>query len=202
MNWSVVFGNNVIFHPNCVLLCMLCLSEPNLYKFALSLFLFPVKAKNSEDKGTCTWSLACETWWHLWRLRDWNVTAVRSHYKRKLQLSSNSLKIGVSSVTHRVPRIMEGLDAPDGRHYSWLYCDRPPKESIGRTNLFVDCSCIEWNFWKDDLANQLFWSVSKTWFLTLVSRNILCFLLPFFFLSYVQSKSRGAYYTKARIIHG
>ena len=32
---------------------MLCLSEPNLYKFALSLFLLPVKAKNSEDKGMC-----------------------------------------------------------------------------------------------------------------------------------------------------
>ena len=31
---------------------------------------------------------------------------------------SNFLKIGASSVTHRVPRIMEGLDAPDGKHYS------------------------------------------------------------------------------------
>ena len=111
----------------------------------------------------------------------WLKCDCSSHYKRKLQLSSNSLKIGISSVTLRVPRIMEGLDAPDGRHYSWLYCDWPPKESIGRTNLFVDCSCIEWNFWKDDLANQLFWSVSKTWFLTLVLQNILCFLLPFFF---------------------
>ena len=39
------------------------------------------------------------------------------HYKRKLQLSSRSSKIGLSFVTLSVPSIMGGLDAVDGGWY-------------------------------------------------------------------------------------
>lgn len=41
-------------------------------------------------------------------------------YKRKLQFSSNSLKIGLSSVNLSVPTFMEGLDGVDGREYQWF----------------------------------------------------------------------------------
>ena len=44
-------------------------------------------------------------------------------YERKLQYSSNSSKIGLSSVTHSVSTEMEELDTVDGKRYPWIYSD-------------------------------------------------------------------------------
>ena len=57
--------------------------------------------------------------------------------KRKLRFSTNSSKIDLRSLTHSVPWVIKELEAVDSRQYQWFYRGWPPKESIGRTDLFM-----------------------------------------------------------------
>ena len=56
------------------------------------------------------------------------------------------------------------MDGVDGEWNSQIYCNRPPKEALGRTDLFVDCGCnwreiptdmIESSFLKCGITNHL-----------------------------------------------
>lgn len=57
------------------------------------------------------------------KLKKWLKCESSIRYERKLQFSSNSFKIGLSSVTHRVSTEMEELDEVDGGRYPWIYSD-------------------------------------------------------------------------------
>ena len=98
-------------------------------------------------------------------------------------------QLDLSSLTHNVPWVIEELDAVDGRRCPWFYSGWLPKESIGRTDHFVDHQCIDWHFWRDDQV-VFFWAYPNHDSFTLALRNhFLGFLLPtFFFFSKVQSK--------------
>ena len=143
-----------------------------------------------EEKRARIWSLVSAMWWpgemktpaclwHLWSSRDWKCES--SIRKRKLQFSSNSSQIDLSSLTHSVPWVVEELDVVDSERYPWFYSGWPPKECIGRTDHFVAGASSDIIFWKDDPI-VVFWMFSNHDVFTLFFRNhFLCFLLPFFF---------------------
>ena len=143
-----------------------------------------------EEKRARIWSSVSATWWpgamktpaglwHLWSSRDWKCES--SIRKRKLQFSSNSSQIDLSSLTHSVPWVVEELDAVDSKRYPWFYSGWPPKESIGRTDRFVAGASSDIIFWRDDPI-VVFWVFPNHDVFTLFFRNhFLCFLLPFFF---------------------
>ena len=131
--------------------------------------------------------------WHLWSSCDWQCEI--SIRKRKLQFSSNSSQIDLSSLTHSVPWVVEELDAVDSERYPWFNSSWPAKESIGRTDHFVAGASSDIIFWRD-APIVVFWVFTNHDVFTLFFRNhFLCFLLPFFFFK-VQSK------IGVRIIHG
>ena len=123
---------------------------------------------------------------HLWSSRDWKCES--SIPKRKLQFSSNSLQIDLSSLTHSFSWVVEELDAVDSEQYPWFYSGWPPKESIRRTDRFVAGASSDIIFWRDDLI-VVSWVFPNHDVFTLFFRNhFLCFLLPFFFFSKCSPK--------------
>ena len=128
-------------------------------------------ATKFEEKRARIWSSVSATWWpgemktpaclwHLWSSRDWKCEI--SIRKRKLQFSSNSSQIDLSSLTHSVPWVVEELDVVDSERYPLFYSGWPPKESIGRTDHFVAGASNDIIFWRDDPI-IVFLSVSKSW---------------------------------------
>ena len=120
-------------------------------------------ATKFEVKRARIWSSVSAMWWpgemktpaclwHLWSSCDWKCES--SIRKRKLEFSSNSSQINLSSLTHSVPWVVEELDAVDSERYPWFYSGWPPKESIGRTDHFVAVASCDIIFWRDDpIAN-------------------------------------------------
>ena len=111
--------------------------------------------------------------WHLWSSRDWKCES--SIRKRKLQFSSNSSQIDLSSLTHSVPWVVEELDAVDSERYPWFY-----------SGWLLTGRCIEWHY-EEMIQSSFFERFQIMMFLRyffVTTSSVFCFL--FFFK--VQSK--------------
>ena len=164
-------------------------------------------ATKFKEKQARIWSSVSATWWpgemktpacswHLWSSRDWKCES--SIRKRKLQFSSNSSQIDLTSLTHSVPWVVEELDAVDSERYPWFYSGwKSPSEEliilwpVHRVTLFSE-EMIQSSFF-ECLQIMIF---LRYFFVT--TSSVFCFL--FFFRSAVRN--RGVYYTRARFIQG
>ena len=91
---------------------------------------------------------------------------------------------------------MEGLDAVERRQYLWFL---PLKEFIGRTNHFVDCLCIDWNFWK--MITAPFWKcVQNTIFNASFGKRHPLFSASSFFLLCAVRAYTNAHYTQVNMV--
>jgi len=118
--------------------------------------------------------------------------------KRKLQFSSNSLQIALSSLTHRVPWIIEKLDTVDSWCYPWFYRVWPPKESIGKTDRFLACSSsdISEEMIKSSFLERFKIMMFLRYFFVITSSV----LFPLFFFYEVQSKIGVHNYTRVNTV--